>query len=272
MTTLIDFSFIGIDPGTVLAGLFVGLLVGLTGIGGGALMTPILVLILGTAPKTAVGTDLFFAAITKMVGVSVHGTRGTIDWQVCRRLATGSLPAALLTGLALHHFGRDALKVDSVIMHSLGYMLLLTTAGLIFKKQLHAVGCNLRVEHAERFKYMQGPLTVLAGMFLGIVVTLTSVGAGALGTVIMIYLYPLRLTPAKLVGTDLAHAIPLAIVAGASHWIAGNVNYQLLFTLLAGSIPGVLAGSWLSCKAPDAVLRPLLALLLLATGLKILLA
>lgn len=266
------FSLVGIDSGSVLAGLLVGLLVGLTGIGGGALMTPILVLILGTAPKAAVGTDLFFAAITKMAGVAVHGQRGTIDWQVCRRLAAGSLPAALLTGLCLHHFGRDALMVDSVIMQGLGCMLILTTVGLVFKKQLHTIGRNLRVEHAERFKYMQGPLTVLAGLFLGIVVTLTSVGAGALGTVIMIYLYPLRLTPAKLVGTDLAHAIPLAIVAGASHWIAGNVNGQLLLSLLSGSIPGVLAGSWLSSKAPDTILRPLLALLLFATGLKILLA
>jgi hypothetical protein len=261
-----------IDPHSALAGLFVGLLVGLTGIGGGALMTPILVLILGTAPKIAVGTDLFFAAITKIAGVAIHGQRGTIDWQICRRLAAGSLPAALMTGLALHLFGRNVLKVDAVIMDGLGYMLALTAVGLMLKTRLHALGRHLRVEHVERFKHLQGLLTVLAGVFLGVVVTLTSIGAGALGTVMMLYLYPLRLTPSKVVGTDLAHAIPLALVAGAGHWMAGNVDYLLLLSLLLGSIPGVLFGSWFSSRAPEGILRFLLALLLLATGLKILLA
>jgi hypothetical protein len=259
------------DPPSMVAGLLVGLLVGLTGIGGGALMTPILVLILGTAPKTAVGTDLLFAAITKMAGVTVHGQRGTIDWQVCRRLAVGSLPAAILTGLALQVFGRNALKVDAMIMHTLGGMLVITALGLVFKPRLHLLGRHFRIDHAERFKHLQGPLTVLAGMFLGVLVTLTSVGAGALGTVIMLYLYPLRLSPSKLVGTDLAHAIPLALVAGAGHLVAGNVNYVLLGTLLTGSIPGVLVGSWLSARTPDFVLRPTLALLLLVSGFKVLL-
>ena len=258
------------DPATMTAGLFVGVMVGLTGIGGGALMTPILVLLLGTVPKTAVGTDLFFAAITKMAGVGMHGRRGSIDWQVCRRLAAGSIPAALLTGFALHQYGRDALKVDAVIMHALGWMLVMTAIGLIFKNKLHSIGRSFRVGDADRFKSLQGPLTVLAGILLGIVVTLTSVGAGALGTVMMLYLYPLRLTPAKVVGTDLAHAIPLALVAGSSHLVAGNINYTLLATLLTGSIPGVVIGSWCSAKAPEALLRPILALLLIATGIKIL--
>lgn len=261
-----------IDVYSNTAGLLVGLLVGLTGIGGGALMTPILVLILGTAPATAVGTDLFFAAITKMVGVAVHGHRGTIDWQICRRLAGGSLPAALLTSLLLQTVGKTAFTVDTVVMQTLGYMLILTTVGLLFKSQLHSLGRHFRVEHVERFKYLQGPLTVLAGVFLGVVVTLTSVGAGALGTVIMLYLYPLRLTPSKLVGTDLAHAIPLALVAGTGHWLAGNVHYPLLFSLLSGSIPGVIVGSWISVRSPDGFLRLLLAVLLFLTGLKILLS
>lgn len=260
------------DPQTVLAGLLVGLLVGLTGIGGGALMTPILVVLFGTVPATAVGTDLFFAAITKMVGVGVHGRRGSIDWQVCRRLAAGSLPAAVLTGSALHYWGRSALPLDSVIMHMLGAMLVITAIGLVFKNRLHAIGRTFRVGDAERFKYLQGPLTVLAGTFLGVVVTLTSVGAGALGTVIMLYLYPLRLTPARLVGTDLAHAIPLALVAGCSHLVSGSINYTLLITLLTGSIPGVVLGSWFSARASETVLKPLLALLLLLTGIKILLS
>jgi uncharacterized protein len=258
------------DISTVLAGLLVGLLVGLTGIGGGALMTPILVLVIGTAPTTAVGTDLFFAAVTKTAGVMVHGRRCTIDWQVVRRLSAGSLPAAILTGLLLHYFGKGSLRINTIIMQALGGMLLITSVGLIFKNRLHSIGRNFRITSTENFKKLQGPMTVLAGMFLGVVVTMTSVGAGALGTVIILYLYPLRLTSAKVVGTDLAHAIPLALVAGASHLVAGNVNYVLLATLLSGSIPGVLAGSWLSSRAPDVFLRSALALLLLVTGLKIL--
>lgn len=258
------------DLPTMTAGLFVGGMVGLTGIGGGALMTPILVVLLGTVPKTAVGTDLFFAAITKMAGVGMHGRRGTIDWQVCRRLAAGSIPAAMLTGLALHQYGRSALKVDAVIMHTLGWMLVVTAIGLVFKNRLHSIGRNFRIGDADRFKSLQGPLTIAAGVLLGVVVTLTSVGAGALGTVMMLYLYPLRMTPSKVVGTDLAHAIPLALVAGAGHLIAGNINYTLLATLLTGSIPGVVIGSWCSAKAPDRLLRPILALLLVLTGMKIL--
>ncbi len=258
------------DPAAMTAGLLVGLMVGLTGIGGGALMTPILVLLFGFAPKTAVGTDLFFAAITKMAGVTVHGRRGTIDWQVCRRLAAGSLPAAVLTSAVLHYVGRDTITVNTLIMQALGVMLLITAIGLIFKKSLHEIGRNFRIGDAELFKRLQAPLTVFAGLFLGVVVTLTSVGAGALGTVIMLYLYPLRLTPARVVGTDLAHAIPLALVAGSGHLLAGTINVALLMTLLSGSIPGVLIGSWFSARASDAVLRPVLALLLLLTGIKIL--
>lgn len=258
------------DISTVIAGLLVGLLVGLTGIGGGALMTPILVLVIGTAPATAVGTDLFFAAVTKMAGVAMHGRRGTIDWQVFRRLSAGSLPAAILIGLLLHYFGKGSLKINTIIMQALGVMLIITSVGLLLKNRLHSIGRNYRITSTENFKKLQGPMTVLAGIFLGVVVTLTSVGAGALGTVIMLYLYPLRLTPTKLVGTDLAHAIPLALVAGAGHFATGNVNYLLLVTLLTGSIPGVLVGSWLSSKVSDGILGPILAVLLLVTGIKIL--
>jgi uncharacterized membrane protein YfcA len=260
------------DLQSTVAGLLVGFLVGLTGIGGGALMTPILVLIFGTAAKTAVGTDLIFAALTKIAGVSIHGRRGTIDWQVVRRLACGSIPAAVVTGLFIHRFGKDAARANHLIMTVMGIMLLVTALGLLTKPWLHRLGRSFRLGDAEKFKAWQGPLTVLAGVLLGTVVTLTSIGAGALGTVIMLYLYPLRLTPAKVVGTDLAHAIPLALVAGAGHLFLGNVDYHLLLTLITGSIPGVLLGSWLSTSTSDAVLRPVLATLLLLTGVKILVA
>lgn len=255
---------------TMTAGFVVGLMVGLTGIGGGALMTPILVLVFGTVPKAAVGTDLFFAAITKLAGVAMHARQGTIDWQVCRRLAAGSLPAALLTGLLLHMRAPADPRMNAIIMSALAGMLIVTAIGVFLKDRLHAVGKNLRLKKTERFKTLQAPLTVLAGVVLGVVVTLTSVGAGALGTVIMLYLYPLRLTSTKVVGTDLAHAIPLALVAGLTHLWAGNVNYTLLATLLAGSIPGVIIGAWCSTKMAEKMLSKLLALLLLVAGVKIL--
>ena len=252
------------------AGLLVGFLVGLTGIGGGALMTPILVLLFGMVPQAAVGTDLIFAALTKSAGVALHGRQGTIDWQVVRRLACGSVPAAIITGLLIPRCGNDAVRANHLIMAAMGGMLLVTAAGLLAKPWLHKAGRSCRLERAVSFKALQGPLTTLAGVILGTVVTLTSIGAGALGTIMILYLYPLRLTPAKVVGTDLAHAIPLALVAGAGHLYQGNVDSSLLLALLSGSLPGVIIGSWLSTTAPDAVLRFVLAALLFLTGVKIL--
>jgi len=234
-----------------LAAFAVGAVVGMTGVGGGALMMPILVLLFGVAPGVAVGTDLLFAAITKTAGAAIHGWRGTIDWQVCRRLALGSLPAAALTGWFIHHLQAGAYQVDRLILHALGVMLLVTAAGLLAKGRLHQLGRRLRLADATRFRRLQPLLTVLAGIVLGVVVTLTSVGAGALGAVALLYLYPLRLTPARLVGTDLAHAIPLAAVAGASHWLLGNVDRALLGWMLLGSVPGVLLGAHWATRAPD---------------------
>jgi uncharacterized membrane protein YfcA len=193
-----------------LAGAGVGFVVGLTGIGGGALMTPILVTGLGVAPILAVGTDLLFASITKVFGASVHGRRGTIDWLVVRRLAIGSLPAAGLTATLLAVYGHDKIG-RGLIINTLGVALIFTAAVLLLKAQLHAIGRRLRTDTPAQFKALQPALTVFAGVILGVLVTLTSVGAGALGTVMMAYLYPYRLTPAKLVGTDLAHALPLAL-------------------------------------------------------------
>lgn len=255
-----------------LAAFGVGVVVGLTGIGGGALMMPILVLVFGVPPKLAVGTDLLFASLTKVAGAAVHGLRGTIDWQVCRRLALGSLPAAALTGWLVHHLHQGAFQVDRLILHALGIMLLLTAAGLLAKSYLHRLGRGFRLGSADRFRRLQPPLTVAAGALLGVVVTLTSVGAGALGAVMLLYLYPLRLTPARLVGTDLAHAIPLAAVAGASYWLMGSVDWALLGWMLLGSVPGVLLGAHWATRAPDGALRPLLALLLTVAGAKVLAA
>lgn len=251
-----------------LAGLFVGLLVGMTGVGGGALMTPLLVLLFGVAPATAVGTDLWFAALTKSVGGVVHSRSGTVDWEVVKRLCWGSLPAALVTLLALHFLGAG--KAGGVLVHALGAVLILTAVAMVFKKAFHAFGQQLRTRLPDSFKRAQPALTVVAGAFLGVLVSLTSIGAGALGAVMLVYLYPFRMKPTRLVGTDIVHAIPLTIVAGTGHLLMDNVDLGLLATLLAGSIPGILVGSLISTRAPELVLRMLIALALVAAGAKML--
>ena len=259
-----------IDILHVLAGFGVGVMLGLTGIGGGAMMTPILLLIFGTAPKTAVGTDLMFAAITKLVGVGMHGARGNIDWQVVYRLSAGSLPAAAATSGFLALFGRDATRLDAFLLHAIGATLILTATGLLLKPWLHALGRHFRIGSPQAFKRIQGPLTVMVGVALGVIVALTSIGAGALGATFLVYLYPLRLTPARLVGTDLAHAIPLASVAGLGYLIMGHVDYRLLGGLLLGSIPGIALGAWWSSRASGAVLGVLIAAMLALSGARIL--
>lgn len=251
------------------AGLFVGGIVGLTGVGGGALMTPILVLLFGTPVQTAVGTDLLYASITKMFGTAVHQKHGTVDWQVVRRLALGSLPAAALTLLWMNSGGVHRISSGGIIL-GVGIALAVTALGMLFKEQLHALGTRLRIGNREGFKRTQPALTVLAGALLGLLVTLTSIGAGALGTVLLVYLYPLRLDANKLVGTDLAHAIPLALIAGLGHLSLGNVDYQLMLNLLMGSIPGVLLGSLASTRAPIKVIRTCIAMVLLVVSYKML--
>jgi uncharacterized membrane protein YfcA len=259
------------DLVTSAAGLLVGVVVGLTGVGGGSLMTPILVLIFGVAPHTAIGTDLLFASITKMAGVGVHHQHGSVDWKIVRRLAYGSLPAAAAT-LAWMHL-TDAARINGgLLIAAVGVALLITAAGMIFKEQLHALGRRWRTGTPEQFKHLQPALTVATGIVLGVLVTLTSIGAGALGTVMLVYLYPLRLTPKLLVGTDLAHAIPLALIAGLGHLWLGNVDWTLLGNLLVGSLPGVIAGSLLSTRMPGAWVQRAIAVVLGLVALKLLTA
>jgi hypothetical protein len=255
---------------TVVAGFLVGIVVGVTGVGGGALMTPILVLIFGFAPQTAVGTDLIFAAVTKSAGWVVHGFRGTVDWEVFRRLSCGSLPAALLTVSYLYHNESPVMEQEFII-HMVGIAILITSVGLIVKPLIHRLGLVKRIDSPMAFKRLQLLFTVLGGAILGVLVSLTSIGAGALGATMLIYLYPLRMKPASLVGTDIAHAIPLALVAGAGHLAIGNVDFTLLRNLLIGSIPGIILGSLISTKAPDHLVRYALATILLLVGSKMLL-
>ncbi len=252
-----------------LAGFGVGAVVGVTGVGGGALMTPILVLLFGIAPASAVGTDLWFAAITKIVGGWVHHQKGSVDTQVLRWLCFGSLPASVAT-LSWLHFSHAAKMNSGLLMTALGTVLLLTSLAMVFKQRAQAVGQKLRDLSPVDFKRAQPALTVLAGAILGLLVTLTSIGAGALGAVMLVYLYPYRMTPGRLVGTDIVHAIPLTIVAGTGHLLMGNVDLKLLGMLLVGSIPGVVVGSLLGSKLPEKALRGAIAALLVVVGIKLL--
>ena len=255
--------------GYILSGFAVGMLVGLTGVGGGSLMTPLLVFLFAFKPAVAVGTDLLFASITKTMGVFVHhGTHGSVDWTIVRQLSYGSLPAAVLTILLLRHLDQSGKELTGLITYSLGLALILTSIAVLIRSYLQR---NAPPPEAEcnigRFGARQLPYTIITGVVLGGLVTLSSVGAGALGTVALFYLYP-RLPTVKIVGTDLAHAIPLTALAGLGHLSLGNVNFTLLGSLLIGSLPGIWIGSQLSVKIPDKILRPVLAAVLLLIGFK----
>lgn len=260
---------ISIDLSFSVAGAVTGFLVGLTGVGGGALMTPLLLLFFGVAPQAAVGTDLWFAAITKLAAVKSHHDHGLVDWQVARRLWSGSLPAALITLLAMNTLEfKDA---QGLLVSMIGVAVLVTAFGMLFQPLLHAKGKEFRLTQVQRFKSLQPSLTVVLGMLLGVLVTLTSVGAGALGAVALTYLYPLRLTPAKLVATDIVHAIPLAILAGLGHLAMGHVDLNLLLSLLLGSIPAVLVGALCARVIPQGFLRVAISAMLTAVAIKLVL-
>ncbi|HEY1940962.1 MAG TPA: sulfite exporter TauE/SafE family protein [Roseiarcus sp.] len=244
-----------LNPLYSLSGLVVGMLVGLTGVGGGSLMTPLLVLAFGIHPATAVGTDLLYAGVTKISGSLVHNFNGAVDWRITRRLASGSVPAAALTLIALSHFGRDTKSVSDLITTVLGFALLLTAAMLVFRKWMLAkVAATV-----ERLNERQiASLTVLLGAALGVLVSISSVGAGAIGVTALLMLYP-KMPTVRIVGSDIAHAVPLTLVAGAGHWWIGSVDWAMFASLLIGSIPGIIVGSALAARVPDRVLRPLVA-------------
>ncbi len=253
-----------------LSGFIVGFVVGVTGVGGGSLMTPVLVLMFGIAPATAVGTDLLYASLTKMGGSWVHGRRGTVDWKVVKLLAMGSLPAALLSMALLHYLALDEKHLKTLITSVLSIALLLTAAALLFKPYLIKLGRRPDGVMFELHAHHLTGATIFTGAILGVLVTISSVGAGALGVVVLLFLYP-RAPMAKIVGTDIAHAVPLTLIAGLGHAALGTVNYGLLGSLLLGSLPGIYLGSHLGIKIPDHVLRPILATMLTAIGIKLML-
>jgi uncharacterized protein len=255
----------GFNPLYAISGLLVGVLVGLTGVGGGSLMTPLLVLLFGFHPSTAVGTDLLYASATKSVGTLVHGANRTVDWKITGRLALGSVPATLLTvGLlyALHLHGDAASKLISTV---LGFALVLTAVTLLFRRQIFEFAARRAVEPSPRATLV---LTIALGAILGALITLSSVGAGAIGVTVLIFLYP-KMPIARIVGSDIAHAVPLTLIAGAGHLALGSVNLPLLGSLLVGSIPGIIIGSQLTARIPEQVLRPILAGTLFLVGTKL---
>jgi uncharacterized membrane protein YfcA len=255
------------DFGYSVAGFIVGAIVGLTGVGGGSLMTPLLVLMFGIHPAKAVGTDLLYAAITKSGGTWVHARKGTVDWKITGLLAAGSMPATVITLLVVHFYAPGGFgNSTKLISFALGIALLLTAASLIFRNKLLAWAQSRNKE--PRSKKATDRLTVITGLILGVLVSLSSVGAGALGVTALLFLYP-KLPTVKIVGSDIAHAVPLTLVAGIGHWFMGSVDFELLGALLVGSLPGIYLGSHLAVRIPEKVLRPSLAAILLFTGSKL---
>lgn len=257
-----------IEPAYAASGALTGFVVGLTGVGGGALMTPILLIVFGVSPATAIATDLWFAAITKLIGARAHHTNGNVDWQVAKRLWLGSLPVALLI-VVIVSSGLQVTRVDW-LAKAIGIVVLITAVGLLAAPKLLAYARGRRVGQPVRFKAIQPALTVASGAVLGMCVALTSVGAGALGSVMLLYLYPLRMNPHRLVATDIVHAIPLAMVAGLGYLFAGILDWWMLISLLIGSSPAVLLGSRLAGKISGRWIQVALALVLLAAGMKVL--
>jgi uncharacterized membrane protein YfcA len=250
-----------------LSGFAVGMLVGMTGVGGGSLMTPLLILLFGIHPATAVGTDLLYAAATKTGGTLMHGLSRTIDWRVVGRLALGSVPMTALTLLALSKLDLKGGNAGGLITGVLAAALFATAAALIFRRRLLALYAELVGELDQRHTAW---LTTATGAVLGVLVSISSVGAGAIGVTALILLYP-RLPIARIVGSDIAHAVPLTLLAGIGHWILGSIDWALLGSLLIGSLPGIVVGSQIATRVPDAVLRLTLAGTLILVGSKLVL-
>jgi uncharacterized membrane protein YfcA len=248
-----------LDPLYVLSGVLVGGLVGMTGVGGGSLMTPLLILLFNVHPATAVGTDLIYASITKTGGSLVHGYNKTIDWRVVGRLALGSIPATALTVAALYLLKIDSATTKLLITRVLGLALLFTAVSLVFRKPI----MRWYDDHiGEPNPNLVWRLTVLTGAILGVLVTLSSVGAGAIGVMALVMLYP-KMEPRRIVGSDIAHAVPLTLVAGLGHSFLGSIDYHILTSLLAGSIPAIVVMSFVSARASDTAVRVALAAVLI---------
>ncbi|MBW9056708.1 sulfite exporter TauE/SafE family protein [Rhizobium mesosinicum] len=249
------------EPLYSLSGLMVGALVGITGVGGGSLMTPLLVLLFGVHPATAVGTDLLYAAITKTAGTAVHGMHGRVNWKIVGSLAAGSVPAALSMLWLMAGVDRKSIGVTNTITTALGWLLVMTAIMLVFRGQILAFARRAIGERMPPRPATIAVFTVVLGLVLGVLVTLTSVGAGALGVTILLILYP-RLDVREIVGSDIVHAVPLTLIGGMGYWFIGEIDWAMLLALLAGSIPGIIAGSLLAPKLHERTIRIVLSVTL----------
>ena len=254
-----------IDPLYVTSGFGVGLLVGMTGVGGGSLMTPLLILLFGIHPSTAVGTDLLYAAATKTGGSVVHGWARSIHWPAVIRLASGSIPASILTLILLWQLNLDSAAARSLVNVVLAFALMLTAASLIFRK---AIMDSLRWRMERLDDRTIARATVLVGTALGVLVSISSVGAGAVGVTALLLLYP-HLPMSRIVGSDIAHAVPLTLIAGIGHWALGAIDWHLMAVLLMGSLPGIVIGSYFATRVPETALRLLLAVTLILVASKL---
>jgi uncharacterized protein len=255
----------GIDPLYSLSGFVVGFVVGLTGVGGGSLMTPLLILLFNIHPATAVGTDLLYAALTKSAGTLMHGFNRNVDWKIVLTLGIGSVSAAAMTLWVISGLGGSSPEVTKLISQILGGTLLVTALTLFLRRWLFGFART----HRELPPRLQTGLTIAMGVLLGVLVSISSVGAGAIGVTALMLLYP-RLPLLKVVATDVAHAVPLTAVAGLGHWAIGNVDTGMLFSLLVGSVPGILLASWFSPRIPETLIRILLGAVLALVGFKLL--
>jgi len=250
-------------------GLVVGFIVGLTGVGGGSLMTPLLMLLFGINPSVAVGTDLLYAAVTKSGGTLANSLKGMVEWPITFALACGSIPASIVTLLAVHHWLPGGFGgAGHLISVALGVALVLTAVSLVFRRKIQSIAHRYGAQPgSHRVRVM----TVVTGAILGVLVSISSVGAGALGVTVLFFLYP-HLPARRIVGSDIAHAVPLTLVAGIGHWFLGSIDWFLLGSLLLGSLPGIWLGSHVSARVPEYLLRPILAAVLLLVGGRMILA
>ncbi|NIR32182.1 MAG: sulfite exporter TauE/SafE family protein [Gammaproteobacteria bacterium] len=253
-----DFAYIA-------GGFVVGIVVGLTGVGGGSLMTPFLIFV-GIPPAVAVGTDLLFAAITKSFGVVAHQRKHTVWWRVVVLLALGSVPLSLLCVLLLGYLAESGADLSPIITRAISVSLILTALVLLFREHLQRAAAHRRFDGVRAFHVRWSDvMTVLAGAVLGVLVTLSSVGAGALGAALLVALNP-RMPAVSVVGTDIAHAVPLTAIAGSGHLHLGTVDVALLLYLLIGSVPGIMLGARLGVGLPENIMRRALGTMLLFLG------
>lgn len=261
----------------ILAGVLVGFCVGVTGVGGGSLMTPILITLFKIEPHIAIGTDLLYASISKFCGSLVHAKKLNIVWPIVLWLAIGSIPASLATTWTLDHYLSQSTQYKAVLTMILGFMLTLTGVSIIFRariekffskfgKQLSDVEIETERQRLKSKRFY----ILLMGIVLGVFVTLSSVGAGAFGIMALIVMFP-NFPMIRIIGSDVVHAVLLTLVAGMGHMNSGNVDFNLLIWLLVGSIPAIVVGTLLSSRMPEKIIRKILGITLFALGLNFML-